>query len=381
MNKILYFFLVSLLLLSCGKKTNFTISGQIEGGAGKMIYFSKLLINSQLPLDSAKLDREGKFRFKGRTSTPSFYLLKVSVNNFVTLLIDSTENCKVTASYKGFANNCKIKGSVGSEILEDLNSRFNNAKLQLDSLRKLMITYKNDPIHIARYNDLQAQYNGIMTDHSNYVNGFVKKNPFSLACVYALYQMWDENHFVINDLQTMKIAASALYSVYPKNEQVAALYQNTLEIIKRESNAKLNNVIRENAVNSPNIILPDVDGKGKELWSLHGKYVLLNFWSAKDAASRTLNPVLSEIYQKYRKRGLEIFMVSVDTDRAAWMEAIEDDNLTCINVGDMKGCFQAVTSYNIRELPFNYLLDKEGRILAKNLKGPAIDQVLSQILK
>ena len=381
MKKAIYFFFVPFFLFSCGKKTNFTISGQIEGGAGKMIYLNKLLTNSQTPLDSAKLDKEGKFRFTGRTSSPTFYLLKVSSNNFITLLIDSTENCIITGSYKGFANNYRIKGSVGSEILEDLNSRFKTANMQMDSLQRIMSSHKYDLLFVSKLKELQARYNGIMTDHSNYITGFIKKNPFSMACVYALYQKWDENHFVINDLQTMKVAASALYSVYPGNEQVAALYLNTLEIVKQESLKKLNNVINENAVNSPNIILPDVDGKEKELWSFHGKYVLLNFWSAKDPASRTLNPVLSEIYHKYNRRGFEIFMVSVDTNRAAWMEAIEDDNLTCINVSDMKGCFQAVTNYNIKELPYNYLLDKEGRILAKNLKGPAIDQVLSQIFK
>ena len=74
-------------------------------------------------------------------------------------------------------------------------------------------------------------------------------------------------------------------------------------------------------------------------------------------------------------------MVSVDTDRAAWMEAMEDDNLTCLNVGDMKGSNQAVKNYNIREIPSNYLLDREGTIIAKNLKGPAINQVLSKIFK
>jgi peroxiredoxin len=381
MKKGFYFFLVPFLLFSCGKKTNFSISGQIDGGAGKSVYFSKLLVNSQQSLDSAKLDRDGTFKFKGRTPSPSFYLLKVSANNFVTLLIDSTENITISGNYNGFSGNYRVKGSVGSEMLQDLNFRFMTAKMQLDSLQKIFNSHKNDPSYTSKLAQLAAERNGIMTDHSNYVTAFVKKNPFSLASIYALYQKWDDTDYVINDLQTMKIAASALFSVYPKNEQVIALYQNTLEIVKNESSKKLKNIVKENAVNSPNIILPDADGKSRNLWSLHGKYVLLHFWSAKDAASRTLNPVLSEIYNKYKKRGFEIFMVSVDTDRAAWMEAIEDDNLACINVGDMKGCFQAVTNYNVRELPSNYLLDKEGSIIAKNLKGPAINQVLSQILK
>ena len=74
-------------------------------------------------------------------------------------------------------------------------------------------------------------------------------------------------------------------------------------------------------------------------------------------------------------------MVSVDNDRVAWMDAIRNDNLTCINVGDMKGSYQAVTNYNIQALPFNYLLDKEGNIIGKNLKGPALNQALRNIFK
>ena len=74
-------------------------------------------------------------------------------------------------------------------------------------------------------------------------------------------------------------------------------------------------------------------------------------------------------------------MVSVDNDRVAWMEAIADDNLSCINVGDMKGSYQATTNYNIQELPFNYLLDKDGIIIGRNLKGPALNQTLSKIFK
>ena len=346
-----------------------------------MIYFSKLLISNNLVPDSIKLNHNGEFRFKGDTPYPTFYLLKLSKNSFVTLLVDSTENISITGSYKNFIRDYKIKGSRGSEILRDLDRRFYTSKTQIDSLRRLYNSQKNNSSYALKKEEWNAHYNRIISDHSYYVTSFVKRNPFSLASVYALYQKWDDNNFVINDMQTMKTAASALYSVYPKNEQVIALYNNTLQFIKEEREKRLDNVVKNNAVNSPNIILPDADGHVRDLWSLHGKYVLLHFWSAKDRPSRIVNPVLSEIYHKFKKRGFEIFMVSVDTDRAAWMEAIANDNLSCINVGDMKGSFQATTNYNIQELPFNYLLDKNGVIIGRNLKGPALNQVLSQIFK
>ena len=381
MKKGFYFLIVLCLMFACGKKTNFTISGQLDGGAGKTIYFNKILISNKLPDDSVKLDKDGKFEFKGITSSPAFYLLKLSKSSFVTLLVDSAENAYIKGSYKNFTRDYKIKGSIGSEILLDLDNQFSAAKSKIDSLRKLYDVNKNNPLFSSKIEEWDAYYTVVKTDHSNYVTRFVKKNPFSLASVYALYQKWDDNSFVVNDLQTMKTAASALYSVYPKNEQVIALYNNTLQFVKEEQNKKLTSVLQENAVNTPNIVLPDADGREKSLWSLHGKYVLVHFWSATDRASRIVNPVLSEIYDKFKNRGFEIFMVSVDNDRAAWMEAIANDNLSCINVGDMKGSYQAVTNYNIQELPFNYLLDTEGNIIARNLKGPALNQALSKIFK
>jgi len=380
MKKVFYLLIILLTMVSCGKKPNFTITGRLDGGKGKTVNLNKLLINDQVVSDSVKIGQDGSFKFKGNTSMPTFYLLKLSEKSFITLLIDSTENVTITGSYTNFTRDYKVSGSRGSEMLRDLDSRFFAAKTRLDSLQKLLKSQQFNPAS-AQINGLTAQYNRIVNDHSEYVTSFVKRNPFSLASVYALYQKWNETNFVINDMQAMKTAASALYSVYPKNEQVIALYNNTLQFINDERNKALVNAVKNNAVNSPNIVLPDADGHNKELWSLHGKYVLLHFWSAKDRASRIVNPVLSEIYQKYKSREFEIYMVSIDNDRAAWLEAIATDNLTCINVGDMKGSYQAVTNFNVQELPFNYLIDKEGNIIAKDLKGPVLNQVLSKIFK
>ncbi len=277
MKKELYLLLILFILIGCGKRTNFTISGQLDGGKGKTIYFNKLLISNQFLSDSVKLDKEGKFKFKGRTSSPAFYLLKLSKSSFVTLLVDSSENVVIKGSYKNFTRDYQVAGSRGSEILLDLDNRFFRAKTRLDSLQKLYNLHKNNPAYASKIKEWNSSHNDISIDHSDYVTTFIKKNPFSLASVYALYQKWDENNFVVNDIQTMKTAASALFSVYPKNEQVIALYNNTLQFIKEEQRKKLNAAIDNNAVNSPNIILPDADGHLKDLWSLHGKYVFLQY--------------------------------------------------------------------------------------------------------
>ena len=151
--------------------------------------------------------------------------------------------------------------------------------------------------------------------------------------------------------------------------------------MRKERSMQAMQLLQQSAVNSPDINLPDQHGINRSLWSLQGKYVLLQFWSAKDRTSRVQNQVLNELYAQYRNRGFEIYMVSIDNDRAAWLQAIAEDNMPWINVGDMKGSYQAVNSYNIQAIPSNYILDKEGQIVAKNLQGPALTQALARIVR
>ena len=201
-----------------------------------------------------------------------------------------------------------------------------------------------------------------------------------MANVLALYQKFDDDTYVIQDLQSLKVAASALNSFYPKSEHVKALYANTVKLMQEERNVRIRQLIQAAGKNSPDIVLPDPQGKKIALSSLHGKYVLLQFWAAADKGSRIMNPVLVELFKKYHSKGFEIYQVSVDKDRYDWVDAIDKDGLTWINVGDMEGSVSAVESYNVQDLPYNYLLDKEGTIIAKNLKGPALNDILGKVL-
>jgi peroxiredoxin len=380
MNRILALLMIVLLVSACGKKSNFTISGKIEGGAGKKIYLNHLLISSQKPVDSVKLDGSGVFKMKGNVSVPTFFLMKISDTNFATLLVDSAENITITGSYKNFSSDYKVQGSDNSSKVRDLTLLFSTAKKTADSIRVLYTKHLKDPGYTSDLQKWEKDYTKTVTDYTNYLNEFIKKNPFSMASVFALYQKWDENNYVANDFQTMRTAASALYAVYPKNDQVKALYNNTLSLLKEQKNAKLNSLMSQNAVNSPDIKLPDASGIDRTLSSLRGKTVLVHFWSAKDRTSRIQNPVLVELYSKFKHRGFEIFMVSVDDDRAAWLSAIAEDQLTWINVGDMKGSPSALMNYNVQTIPANYLLDKEGKIIGKNMVGPELNAALSKIL-
>ena len=373
--------LVAVGFAGCNKPRKSEISGVISNAAGRTIYLEELMVANLRPVDSTKINRTGEFSFHHHVSIPTFFLLKLSENNFITLLVDSAEVVNIKADVLNFASEYMVEGSPGSILVQQLNDKLNTTKQRLDSITSLYSLYSDRPDFPILKEQLDKAYENIVEDQIDYSTSFVSEHPFSMASVLALYQKFDNENYVVRDIQALRIAASALNSFYPQSDHVKALYQNTLQLIARERNENLRRFIDETGTNSPEILLPDQNGKEIALSTLRGKYVLLHFWSALDQNSRIINPVLVEAYQKYRNKGFEIYQVSVDKDRQPWINAIQNDKLTWINVGDMQGSIQAVMHYNIQAVPFNYLLDKDGAVIARNLTGPALDRTLSNLLK
>jgi len=372
--------LALLLIGGCKKNNQFVVHGKITHAENKTIYLEELLLNSTKPVDSVKIGKNGEYKLKGKATIPAFYLLKLSETKFITLLIDSAEVITVNADFINFSDDYFVEGSHGSALVKELTVKLATTRHKLDSLNSLNNLYMSNPNYEQQKKSWEIEYQKVIENQIEYSMQFVADNPFSMASVLALFQKFDEYNYIINDLQTWRVAATALNTIYPQSEHVKVLYAHTLEYIKNQSNANIQQLIRDGE-NSPDITLPDVKGNLVSLSSLRGKVVLLQFWAAVDQGSRIMNPVLVEIYKKYRNRGFEIYQVSLDNNRIEWVDAIDRDGLNWINVGDMEGSVLAVRHYNVQEIPYNYLLDKDGNIITQNLRGPDLDRVLSNILK
>lgn len=376
----IYSILTMLLLASCGESANFKITGHISNAEGEYIYLDELKVTDAYPLDSTQIQKDGTFEFKGSVSQPSFFILRLSPNNFITLLVDSTEQVSINADAANFARAYSVEGSVGSSYVQELNLKLTDTKHKLDSIRSMQLTLRHDADYSLRKARFDAAYDSVRNAQVEYAQNFIKAHPFSMSNVLALYQKFNDDSYVVQDLRSLQIAATSLHSFYPNSEHVRALYNNTVELMKAEQAQKLRRFIEEKGVNVPEIDLPTPSGEHIKLSSLHGKYVLLHFWSALDRGSRITNFALQEAYEKYHKKDFEIYQVSIDTDEQAWKDAIKEDQMSWINVGDMKGSKQAAILFNITAIPSNYLLDKEGNIVAKNLHGPNLNRVLSEVL-
>ena len=382
MKKILPFVVfLAAFIFACHKPDGFVISGKITNAEGKYLYMDELKVASSIPIDSVKIKKDGSFKFEGKINFPNFFLLRLSEKNFVTLLVDSTEKISVYGDAANFSRDYIVEGSPGSLLVQELNNHLTKTKLKLDSIGSRIIVFRtreNNKLQKARW---ELELADIKRNQIEYSTAFVQKHPFSMASVLALYQKFDDSNYVVQDLYSLKVAASALNTVFPQSEHVKALYANTKRLMDEEKNNKLKDFISQTGTNSPEIILPNHNGRDLALSSLSGKIVLIQFWSANDRVSRIQNQALTELYSKYKTKGLEIYQVSVDTDRSVWLNAIEQDGLSWINVGDMKGSQAALQAYNVQQIPYNYMLDRDGSIVAQDLKGPDLDRVVAKLTK
>ena len=188
------------------------------------------------------------------------------------------------------------------------------------------------------------------------------------------------------------VVAPYLGMVYLANDpsmetQLKALYDTLSPAIKETYFAKkLNEKIASTTATSvgataPDISLANPNGQNVSLSSLRGQYVLLDFWASWCAPCREENPNIVNAYNKYKDKGFTIYGVSLDRDRDKWLKAIEDDKLTWTHVSDLKyWSSEPAKLYGIQAIPANFLLDKEGKIIAKNLRGEDLEAKLAEVL-
>ncbi|MDA3928420.1 MAG: TlpA disulfide reductase family protein [Prolixibacteraceae bacterium] len=378
--RILGILLIAVAVTSCSKSENFSIVGTITNSNSEMIYLDNLGISGSTPFDSSKIDSKGNFKLSGAISHPTFFLLRLNNQKFITLLVDSLEEINFSADYINFSNDYKVEGSFGSLKVKELNQQLAKTNNKIDSIKSLLTLCVDNRNYTTEREQWLKEMNSVYTQQKNFSKTFITENPFSLASVLAIYQKFNNGNYIVQDLQALKVAASALHSMYPNSVHAQTLYKDTQKLVRNIKNQEMTEFIEQYGKNSPEIILSNTKGDDKALSELEGKIVLLQFWSALDETSRVVNKVLKENYTKYNAKGFEIYQVSVDTNKEEWLKAVKQDQLTWTNVGDMQGSIDALNSYNIKSIPSNYLLNRDGSIIARNIKGPEIYKKLNEIL-
>ena len=385
MNKFLLSFIAATLILVGCKNNVVEISGTLTNPiSGGYIYLEELLADQLKRVDSAIISADGKFNLKKEITSPSFCIVKINDNNFFTMLLEPGDNITMKAYFDSLSYPSSLTGSKATELMVEYNHQLRNSIKKISSLSAIYMENMNNPELPMIMESLDSLAQNYLTEINSYTKNYIDQNLTSLVSLIALYQQIAPNVYVMNPSQDLNYfikVDSSLSKIYPNNELVKVLHEQIAEMAIAVESRNFNN----GALNSeaPNITLPTPQGDTISLTSTRGSVVLLDFWASWCVPCRQENPNLVKAYNTYSRQGFQIYQVSLDRTKEAWIKGIEDDKLgRWIHVSDVQYWNSSVVKlYNIQAIPTNYLLDKEGRVIAANLRGEALDRKLAEIFQ
>jgi len=364
MNKIIYLLAGTLLIISCSSETRYVVKGKIEGSDGITFYLQKRDAGKLISIDSA-VSKKGLFTLKGG---------KVDYPQMIQLVAGDTrkrtsfylENSEIVVS--GTLDSLFMATITGSKTHDEYRTLVDANKILSDKYTSIYSDYQvaNKAADTARTSEMEKQLESLQNEMTDLQKTFVKNNPSSYVTPSILsslsYEMEaSEIEAAINEMDT---AVAAIPMVVSLKERV--------QVMKAVSIGQ----------KAPDFTMNDVNGNPVALSSKIGtKLLLVDFWAAWCGPCRQENPNVVKVYNEFNKKGFDVYGVSLDQEKEAWIKAIADDKLTWTHVSDLQYWSNAAAKmYAVNAIPANFLLDETGTIIARNVRGEDLYKKVNEIL-
>lgn len=349
----------------------FTVSGKVKNGsAGEKVYL-QFSTNPPTTLDSTTLAADGTFTIKGiEKDGGNFYILNIAERQKIILLVEGGEQFTVTAdgfeqSSKGVPGKFEVKGSKNMDYYAKL-MEMNQAMVEKVNKWNDEYAKATEKKDTKKIQEIQNNFQQAEEQHVANIKALIPEMGTALVAIFAANNLLNPQR----DFAEMEAVAQRFEKENPSPKIVQA-YTGYIKRIKGIS-------VGDEA---PDFTLDNPEGTPVTLSSLRGKYVLIDFWASWCGPCRMENPNVVKMYNKYKDKGFAIYGVSLDKDKTAWLNAIKKDGLTWTHGSDLKYWNSAVAqTYGVNAIPATYLLDKEGKVIAKNLRGPSLEAKLSELL-
>lgn len=345
---------------------NLTIEADIENlDDTTQIQLKKLHQQKTEVIDKETALPDQKFVMNTRIETAGFYQLSESEGNYMIIIAEPGETISIQVDMDNFSRP-EIKGSPGSELFYEFLPEIVRLQEKKDSLEDVYtkLRHSDDTVTQEQKENLINAYNETKKDGQKVIKQMIMKNKESLVGLMFVDQLDAKEN-----IELLEGYAKNLNEKYPDNKFV----QNFYKQMTNETRIKIGEP-------APEIELPTPDGENMQLSDLKGKVVLIDFWASWCSPCRKENPEMVRLYNKYKDDGFTILGVSLDEKRKAWLNAIEKDSLTWHHVSDLKGWkSKASNKYNVSSIPHTVLVDEEGRIIARNLRGEPLKEKLEEI--
>ena len=338
----------------------FTISGKVSG-----LEEGKVTLQARGGDKYATGIQNGEFTLKGNVKEPGVHTLRVEgVRGTAQVFV---ENSKMTfTADKDDFRGAKVTGSKSHDVYakyQALSSELSVKSRPLSEAYSAARRAKDE----AEMKRLEGEFEKVNEGRTASTETFVRDNNKSVASAYILSTIASR----YKDPAKLEAAINSLDSSLDNNTYVTNM-KNVLLIAKKTAIGQKAMAFTQN----------DTEGKPVNLSDFLGKVVLVDFWAAWCGPCRAENPNVVEAYNKFKSKGFTVLGVSLDKDKARWLEAIKKDELPWTQVSDLKYWDNEVsTMYGVRSIPANILVGKDGTILAKNLRGDALHEKLAELLR
>jgi len=362
------------LISSCKKKTSeYSITATAEGfEEGTEVYINGISqSNRPFVIDTAVIEK-GKFQIKLPPSE-SYDFNYINFKNVNGNLLYIAENHPIQMTiFKDSINSSIVKGGPDNESFFTYIKKiraFGDEKVKLNTQYKIASSLKES----EKIQAIFARQKTLAEEEKQFRLSTANNNPNTIVGILAL-----------GDVMNMKIL--------PPNE-IKEKFNSLTDTLKnsrlgKDLFARIGNAIArasEKRIDIGSVAedfsAPTPEGKTLSLKKSLGKITILDFWASWCKPCRMENPNVVKVYNKYHNKGLNIIGVSLDRKQEAWVKAIDDDNLTWNHVSNLKFWQEPIArAYGVRSIPATFILDENGNVIAKNLRGPALEQKISELL-